>query len=209
VSATSWVRAPIGPEAARWTTVPIERTVLVIVHTITSANRLADILPVFESDSRVQIVFTAIGASAISEGVVDALTNLGGIVIPWDQAVQTNFDLAMSVNHSGELWKIAAPLAILSHGIGYTKYSAESRHPPDQHSLSREPGAGSREPGAGSREPGAGSREPGAGSREPGMACRRNGCCTTGGRSPTRSSFRTMSNWPGWLPSFRRHCPRQ
>jgi len=142
VSATSWVRAPIGPEAARWTTVPIERTVLVIVHTITSANRLADILPVFESDSRVQIVFTAIGASAISEGVVDALTNLGGIVIPWDQAVQTNFDLAMSVNHSGELWKIAAPLAILSHGIGYTKYSAESRHPPHQHSLSREPGAG-------------------------------------------------------------------
>ncbi|HLL67500.1 MAG TPA: hypothetical protein VK453_17580, partial [Micromonosporaceae bacterium] len=170
MSATAWVRAPIGPDADRWNTLPTERTVLVIVHTVTSVNRLADILPVFESDPRVQIVFTAIGASAISEGVLKILSDLETTVIPWEQALQTTFDLAIAVNHSGDLWKINAPLAVLSHGIGYTKYSARGRNLPGQHIV--EPGAGSREPGAGSREPGAGSREPGAGSREPGAGSR-------------------------------------
>jgi hypothetical protein len=120
VPGSSRIEVPVGPDGARWTTVKAERTVLVVAHTVTAVNRLADILPIFDGDRRIQLVFTVPGASYIPGPVADLLSDT--IVIPWSQAVETEFDLALSVHHSGELHLIKAPLVMLSHGIGYTKY---------------------------------------------------------------------------------------
>ncbi|MBB5808922.1 hypothetical protein F4560_008690 [Saccharothrix ecbatanensis] len=146
MSTTRWLGVPLGPEGPRWTTVAAERFVLVVVHTITAVNRFADILSVFDSDRRVQLVFTFPAASAVTADVEGYLAATGALVIPWDQAVSTKFHLALSVHNSGNLHEIDAPLIVLSHGMGYTKNSH------------RKPEAGSRKPEAGSRKPEAGSR---------------------------------------------------
>ncbi|MDJ1133468.1 hypothetical protein [Streptomyces iconiensis] len=150
------VRVPVGPDAERWVSREAPRRVLLVVHNVTSAGRLLDVLPLFHDDFRVQLLVTSTESSAFQSGIHELFGELGLPVLPWEQAVSTPVDLAISASFGGQLHLIKGELAVLSHGVGYTKRLA-----------SREPGAGSREPGAGSREPGAGSREPGAGSREP------------------------------------------
>ncbi|WP_410631502.1 hypothetical protein [Amycolatopsis sp. cmx-4-83] len=100
-----------------------------------------DVLTVFDSDRRVQLVHTIPGASAAESGVEHELNLRGAVVLPWQQALTLEFDLAISVHNSGNLHEIAAPLAVLSHGIGYTKY------------FNRTPDAGRRTPDAGRRTP--------------------------------------------------------
>ncbi|WP_189257945.1 hypothetical protein [Lentzea flava] len=106
-----------------------ERSVLAVAHTVTALNRLADIIPVFDSDQRVQIVYTCPQASAVTNGVEEHLATMGALVMPWEQAIMTEFDLALSVHNSGNLHDINAPLAVLSHGIGYTKHSPRNPKP--------------------------------------------------------------------------------
>ncbi len=130
-----------------------ERRILVVVHNMTAANRLADILPVFSGDVRVQMVFTCPGSSPFTREVEDFLSALPAI--PWEQAVSTPFDLALAASHGGDLHEIAAPLFIFPHGVGYSKYSP--------------PGTVTGTIPNGLNEPGAG-----AGSRDR-SACRRGG----------------------------------
>ncbi|MGC7098162.1 hypothetical protein ACPZ19_26115 [Amycolatopsis lurida] len=145
MSTSQWAKVPIGPRSQLWNTARADRTVLVVVHTLTALNRLHDLLSVFDSDRRLQLACTIPGASAFDAGVERELAGLGAVVLPWEQALASRFDLAISVHNSGNLHEIAAPLAVLSHGIGYSKYSIRSP----------EPGARSPEPGARSPEPGA------------------------------------------------------
>ncbi|HLL66751.1 MAG TPA: hypothetical protein VK453_13585, partial [Micromonosporaceae bacterium] len=161
------VKVPIGIGAANWTSLRIDATVLLVVHNITTLNRVLDVVGLFDVDFGLQLVMTSSLSDPFTYGLSDAVGVRGIVFVPWEQAKQTRFDLIIAASHHGYLSDLFGPIAILSHGIGYTKYSpgAGSREPG---AGSREPGAGSREPGAGSREPGAGSREPGAGSREPG-----------------------------------------
>lgn len=123
MSTSYWAKVPVGPHSRRWNTVHAERTVLVVVHTVTALNRLNDLLTVFDSDRRIQLVCGVPGTSAVTAGVEEALAGSGAVVLPWQQAIMTEFDLAVSVHHSGNLHDIVAPLAVLSHGIGYSKYS--------------------------------------------------------------------------------------
>jgi hypothetical protein len=104
-----------------WITVNTTRTVLIVVHTVTAWNRLADILSIFDSDRRVQLVFTFPDVSNVTGDVERDLADEGAIVLPWGRAITTRFDAAISVHHSGNLHQIRAPLAVMSHGIGYTK----------------------------------------------------------------------------------------
>ncbi|MDH6137912.1 hypothetical protein P3T37_007350, partial [Kitasatospora sp. MAA4] len=145
---------PIGEKNHPWLTVPFERIVLGVIHNVTAATRLLELLTVFEGDPRVHVVFTCTGSSVLDAGTREFITARGMNFIPWEQAKSTRFDAAISASRGGDLHNLLSPLIGSPHGAGYNKQ------------LSREPGAGSREPGAGSREPGAGSREPGAGSRE-------------------------------------------
>ncbi|RJO74839.1 hypothetical protein D5S18_15495 [Nocardia panacis] len=176
-------------------TVGFEKRALVVVHTVTAWNRLADILSVFDSDLRVQLVFTFPDVSKVSGDVERQLADSGALTISWEQALSEKFDVAISVHHSGKLQTIAAPLAVLSHGIGYSKIA---------------PNPESRIPNPESRIPNPESRIPNPESRIPNPASaptdwRGNGWCARGGCrmrwcSPTRTSGRA---WPG---RRRRHC---
>jgi hypothetical protein len=106
--------------AATWSTVPDTKKVLFVVHTVTSANRLLDLVHLFDSDLRVQLVFTCPDASAISTGVTELFGELGVIAICWQQAIHTEWDLAITANTSGNLHELAAPL-VVSHAVGYSK----------------------------------------------------------------------------------------
>ncbi|MER7409753.1 hypothetical protein ABT395_05870 [Streptomyces cacaoi] len=138
------IRVPVGEGAERWTSRRVDRRVLLVVHNVTSAGRLLDVLPLFHDDFRVQLMVTCTGSSAFEGGVRELFAELGLPVLPWEQALATPVDLALSASFGGQLSLIQGKLAVLSHGVGYTKKLAGG---------SREPGAGSREPGAGSREP--------------------------------------------------------
>ncbi|HWE89659.1 MAG TPA: hypothetical protein VG317_09395 [Pseudonocardiaceae bacterium] len=176
VSNTSWVKTPISIHASRWSTLPAQRIVLIVVHTVTSANRLLDVVPLFDSDLRVQLVFTCPGTSAISEGVEELFAELEVAAIPWSQAIHTKFDLAIAASNSGNLHELNAPIVVMSHGVGYSKYSP-----------------GNRKPETGNRKP-----------EDRSTGCLRNGCCMMARSSPPRSFCRTTSSGTGWRPRFRR-----
>lgn len=45
-----WAEGPFGIDAAKGATVAVKRTVLVVVHSVVTAARMADVLPVLASD---------------------------------------------------------------------------------------------------------------------------------------------------------------
>ncbi|WP_246094992.1 hypothetical protein [Streptomyces roseicoloratus] len=127
------VRVPVGEGAGRWTSRAAQRRVLLVVHNVTSAGRLLDLLPLFHDDFRVQVLVTSTGSSAFQGGIRELFRDLELPELPWSQALSTPLDLAISASFGGELELIQGKLSILSHGVGYTKKLGK-------------PGAGSREP---------------------------------------------------------------
>ncbi|MZD05157.1 hypothetical protein GTW43_08665, partial [Streptomyces sp. SID5785] len=128
------IRVPVGDGADRWATRGRTRTVLLVVHNVTSATRLLDVLPLFDDDLRIQLLATCTESSAFGAGVRELLADTGVPVLPWEQARHTPVDLAVSASFGGQLADIKGQLAVLSHGIGYTKRLGV-------------PGAGCRVPG--------------------------------------------------------------
>ncbi|WP_147255811.1 hypothetical protein [Streptomyces sp. PT12] len=120
---------------------------LLVVHNVTSATRLLDILPLFRDDLRIQLMVTCTGSSPFQAGVPELFARLGLPVLPWEQALRTPVDLAISASYGGQLHRIQGTLVVLSHGAGYNK------------TLST-PDAGRRTPDAGRRTPDAGRRGP-------------------------------------------------
>jgi hypothetical protein len=112
-------QVPIRLDAQRWSTRTGCKTVLVVVHTVTTGQRLAGILRLFESDLRVQVVFTA-APDVFGNGVSGLLRKLDGIVIPWSQATSSVFDLALAAAYGG-LHDLHAPVIAVPHGAGYNK----------------------------------------------------------------------------------------
>ncbi|WP_405749671.1 hypothetical protein OHA19_06740 [Streptomyces sp. NBC_00012] len=132
------VRVPVGDDAARWATRGKCLRVLVVVHNVTAATRLLDVLPLFDDDLRVQLLVTCTGSSAFAAGTAELLADTGVPVLPWEQAAETKADLVVSASFGGQLDALTGKLAILSHGIGYTKRLAT-------------PDTGHRTPDTGSR----------------------------------------------------------
>ncbi|MFB8168754.1 hypothetical protein ACFC60_12485 [Kitasatospora purpeofusca] len=116
-----WVRVPVGPDAARWATRGRCRRVLLVVHNVTAATRLLDVLPLFRDDLRVQVLATCTGSSPFQAGVAELLASTGVPVLPWEQALSTPADLAISASFGGQLGDLKGKLTILSHGVGYNK----------------------------------------------------------------------------------------
>ncbi|MFL1440107.1 hypothetical protein [Nocardiopsis protaetiae] len=114
------LRVPIGA-APGWSTAPDARRVLVVAHTVTALTRILDIIPLLESDPRVQLVFTRARTSNFREGVTEFLTDIGAVVAPWEQVVDEEFDLAVSASYGDDLHLIKAPMVVFSHGAGYNK----------------------------------------------------------------------------------------
>jgi hypothetical protein len=93
--------------------------VLIAVHSVTTGQRLAEILPLFESDPRVQVVFTA-APDVFRNGVAGLLRQLDGVVIGWEQATRTTFDLALAAGYEA-VHELHAPLIVVPHGAGRNK----------------------------------------------------------------------------------------
>ncbi|OXM68589.1 MULTISPECIES: hypothetical protein [Amycolatopsis] len=114
-----WAVVPVGPDAQTWVTRPRCRTVLVIVHTTVSGQRLLDVLGLIESDRAIQAVFTR-APDVFSEGVSEMLRGTGALEIPWRQAVREQFDLGLAASYGG-ISRIHAPVMVLPHGAGHAK----------------------------------------------------------------------------------------
>ncbi|PZG32458.1 hypothetical protein C1I98_29310 [Spongiactinospora gelatinilytica] len=119
MSCTEGFHVPVGPDAQRWVTRRSRRTALMIVHTVTSGQRLMDVAHLLAADLRIQVVFTN-GPDVFGNGVAELLGRLGGAVLPWHIAVRHNFDLAISAAYGG-IERIHSPLVVLPHGAGYNK----------------------------------------------------------------------------------------
>lgn len=120
MSSDGWASGPFGLDAARGQTFRYERTVLAVVHSVTAGTRLADVVPLLESDRRIQVIYTSPDSSLFTAGVPEFLAGLGGVVIPFRQAAQIRFDLAVAAADGG-LERLHAPVLRMPHGVGFNK----------------------------------------------------------------------------------------
>ncbi|MFD4561037.1 hypothetical protein ACFWP5_43120 [Streptomyces sp. NPDC058469] len=93
--------------------------VLVVVHTVTFAQRLREVFELLETDLRIQLVFT-IAPHAFGNGVAEFLQSLGITAVPWDEALRAEFDLALAAGSRG-VHELRAPVVRISHGAGQIK----------------------------------------------------------------------------------------
>ncbi len=126
--AADWVHGPFGLGAGRGRTWVSQRTVLVVAHHVTAAARLMDVVPLLESDPRVQVVYTVAPSSLFISGTREFLTGMGGVVLPWRQAAEIRFDLAVAASQGG-LEQLYAPVLVLPHGASFNKLPARWEGP--------------------------------------------------------------------------------
>ena len=110
-----------GHQRREWQTIRYERRLLVVVHNVTAATRLLDVLPLVTEDRRIQTFYTCPGSSAFTPGTAEFLAERDLPTIPWRVAVARKFDAAIAASHGGPLHKLGKPLIILPHGMGYNK----------------------------------------------------------------------------------------
>ncbi|MFD9891561.1 hypothetical protein ACFWY9_19670 [Amycolatopsis sp. NPDC059027] len=159
-----------------------ERTVLAIVHNITAATRLFDVVALYAGDHRIQTVFTCPGSSAFTAGTEEYLRGRGVPVLPWPDAIRMTFDWAIAASWGGDLHEVRAPLTVVPHGMGYNKFLETGNWKLETGNWKLE--TGNWKPETGNRKPETGNRFSG---------CRPRGCCTTVSRSP-RTSSSPMTN---------------
>ncbi len=126
MSETRWTPGPYGPNAHSRATHAPQRTVLVVVHHLTAGTRLADIVALIHHDHRVQLVFTAAPGSPFADSGEEYIRGLGGVVIPWQAATATTFDLAVSANPGHQMMQLHAPILTLEHGVGPGKLTPQA-----------------------------------------------------------------------------------
>lgn len=110
-------RTATRADTGQWLTLPVRKRVLVLVHTEVYGKRLQDLLPLFEADLRIEVAFT-IAPHAFNSGAERFLRDLGAVVLPWREAIHTEFDLALAAGSRG-MEQINAPLVRISHGGGH------------------------------------------------------------------------------------------
>ncbi|MFI6638139.1 hypothetical protein [Streptomyces sp. NPDC050504] len=97
------------------------KRVLFVVHTEVYGMRLRDLLPLLESDLRLQVDFT-IAPHAFNSGAERSLRSLGCTVLPWEEALRIDFDLVLAAGSQG-VDRLRGPLVRLPHGAGHNKLS--------------------------------------------------------------------------------------
>ncbi|NUS12820.1 MAG: hypothetical protein HOY69_15695 [Streptomyces sp.] len=106
-----------GGDADQWRTLTGRKRVLVLAHTEVYGRRLQDLLALMESDLRVEVTFT-VPPHAFNGGVGRFLGGIGAEVMPWAEAVRTEFDLALAAGSKG-MEQVRAPVVRVSHGGGH------------------------------------------------------------------------------------------
>ncbi|MFI5560683.1 hypothetical protein ACIA2T_15515 [Amycolatopsis japonica] len=126
VSREMWIRGPVGAGAEARVTRAGCRTALVVVPTMTAGTRLLDIVPLLESDHRVQVVFTVPHTTDHWPGVEEFVRAQHGLLMPWEQAVHHTFDLVLAASHR-HLEQLRGPILLVGHGAGTMKSHLYSR----------------------------------------------------------------------------------
>jgi hypothetical protein len=106
-------------EQGHWLTVRDCKRVLVVVHTVTFAQRLREVFELLETDLRIQLVFT-VAPHAFGSGTTEFLGSLGIAAVPWEEALSAEFDLALAAGSRG-VHELRAPVVRVSHGAGQIK----------------------------------------------------------------------------------------
>lgn len=119
MTGADWLQVPVGLDAHQWVTRHGLLNVLVVVHTVTSGQRLLELVELVERDPRLQLAFTQ-APDVFSNGVDDFLRGTGGLVLPWEQVIRERFDLAVAAGYGG-LQHLHAPLLVVPHGAGFGK----------------------------------------------------------------------------------------
>ncbi|TCO62473.1 hypothetical protein [Actinocrispum wychmicini] len=114
------MKEPAQPQPGRWQTLPAEVTVAAVVHTPVSMMRMLDYAALLEPDPRVRLEWT-IAPDRFNTGTEQLLEKQRVSVVPWAQALERPYDLALTTSlHQVEFLqakrKFAAP-----HGCGYGK----------------------------------------------------------------------------------------
>lgn len=122
MTGADWLQVPVGLDAHRWVTRHGLLNVLVVVHTVTSGQRLLELIELVERDPRVQVAFTS-APDVFRNGVDGFLRSTGGLVLPWEQVIRERFDLAVAAGYGG-LQHLHAPLLVVPHGAGFGKTHA-------------------------------------------------------------------------------------
>lgn len=131
-----WSNAPVGFGAANRVTRTGCKVVLVAVPHVVAGTRLVDLLPLLETDHRVQVLFTVEGSV---HGTEEFTRGLGGHVLPWDQATRHEFDLVLAAGFRG-VDRLHGPVLVVPHGAGALKSRLRPRRHKalPAHGLSRE-----------------------------------------------------------------------
>jgi hypothetical protein len=129
-----WVLGPMGRHGVTWLTRTGCKVVLVMMDQIVAGTRLLDVLPLLEADHRVQVVFTVPEPPESWRASHDFVEGLGGVVIPWSQARQSSFDLAIAGGQFG-IDEVDAPVMLLPHGYGFGQYRLRPRAAGDDREL--------------------------------------------------------------------------
>nr|WP_322725068.1 hypothetical protein [Streptomyces phyllanthi] len=106
-------------EQGHWLTVRDCKRVLVVVHTVTFAQRLREVFELLETDLRIQLVFT-VAPHAFGNGVTEFLRSLDITTVPWEEALRAEFDLALAAGSRG-VHELRTPVVRISHGAGQIK----------------------------------------------------------------------------------------
>ncbi|WP_329789294.1 hypothetical protein V1227_33880 [Lentzea sp. DG1S-22] len=113
----NWFTTPLGLGGAHRVTVPGCRKVLVIVPSVVAGTRLLDLLPLLDSDFRVQTYFTLPEPDVATARFV---SDAGGLLIPWEMASQHEFDLVLAASYRF-VDRAPGPVLVLPHGAGALK----------------------------------------------------------------------------------------
>lgn len=113
----NWFTTPLGAGGAHRVTVPGCRKVLVIVPSVVAGTRLLDLLPLLDGDFRVQTYFTQ---PEPDEHTARFIRAVGGLVVPWEMALQHEFDLVLAASYRF-LERAPGPVLVLPHGASALK----------------------------------------------------------------------------------------
>ncbi|MCE7006236.1 hypothetical protein LWC34_25850 [Kibdelosporangium philippinense] len=129
-----WVRGAIGQDSDLWVTLAGCRKVLVMVPTVTAGTRLTDVLTLLRGDRRIQTLYTVPETFETWHGAAEFTAATGGLVVPWHQAVNQNFDLVLAATMTG-LDQVRGQVMLLPHGAGslmsrkYSPWAGRSARP--------------------------------------------------------------------------------
>ncbi|NLU71802.1 hypothetical protein HCC61_03730 [Streptomyces sp. HNM0575] len=119
MAGVSWLNGPVGLGAHNRVLRQGCRTVLVVVPFMVAGIRLMDVLALLESDHRVVVMFTVAPApnGAMCHGAEEFVRGQGGLLLPWQQAVQCEFDLILAASETA-VEQLHGKVMLLPHGAG-------------------------------------------------------------------------------------------